>query len=212
MWKPPSALGRLGQARNMPVFLLVTSLHAWVMPMGSPVGVARSHVAMKEPALNGDPNDPYNAWSGRADVAPFGGAYSGVGAAPQRFQRRSGPSWDPAGEGPSSGGTTIMGLNTIDGGTPTTKSKQPVAFPAATPRTMQAGRVVPIATQSASPPTAAPTAALNLAGKVALIKDALGLDSSLNIASAIRTARQEVGLEIEGNLNEQADALLSELI
>ena len=55
---------------------------------------------------------------------------------------------------------------------------------------------------------AAPT---NLVGKVALIKEILGLDSSLNLASAIPQALAVVGLEAEGSLVEQADALLVEL-
>ena len=53
---------------------------------------------------------------------------------------------------------------------------------------------------------------LNLAGKVALIKDVLGLDSSLSIASTIDQAKQDVGCEPEGNLNAQADALLLEIM
>ena len=53
---------------------------------------------------------------------------------------------------------------------------------------------------------------LNLAAKVTLIKDLLGLDSSLNIPSVIRQAKQAVGCEAEGNLNDQADALLLELM
>ena len=55
---------------------------------------------------------------------------------------------------------------------------------------------------------AAPT---NLVGKVALIKEILGLDSSLNLASAIQQAKTDVGLDAEGSLIEQADALLVEL-
>lgn len=52
---------------------------------------------------------------------------------------------------------------------------------------------------------------LNLAGKVVLIKDMLGLDANLNLAAAIRQAKQDVGCEADGSLNEQADALLLEL-
>jgi len=56
-----------------------------------------------------------------------------------------------------------------------------------------------------------PTSALNLAGKVAVIKEALGLDSTLSIASTIQKAKEQVGDEVRGNLNEQADALLDQL-
>ena len=56
-----------------------------------------------------------------------------------------------------------------------------------------------------------PTSALNLAGKAAAIKEALGLDSTLSIASTIQKAKEQVGDEVRGNLNEQADALLDQL-
>jgi len=52
----------------------------------------------------------------------------------------------------------------------------------------------------------------NLVGKVALIKEILGLEAGLNIGSAIREAKAQVGCELDGNLNEQADAVLLELL
>eukprot|EP00325_Prymnesiales_sp_UTEX-LB-985_P034181 CAMPEP_0174718366 /NCGR_PEP_ID=MMETSP1094-20130205/28721_1 /TAXON_ID=156173 /ORGANISM="Chrysochromulina brevifilum, Strain UTEX LB 985" /LENGTH=236 /DNA_ID=CAMNT_0015918451 /DNA_START=19 /DNA_END=729 /DNA_ORIENTATION=+ len=67
---------------------------------------------------------------------------------------------------------------------------------------------VPEASSSSAVP---PTPEFNLVGKVKLIKELLGLDSTLNIASAIKTAQQEVGLEAKGNLNDQANELLLEL-
>ena len=59
---------------------------------------------------------------------------------------------------------------------------------------------------------AASHAPLNLAGKVAMIKDTLGLDGNLSVASAIHKAQEEVGCDARGNLNQQADALLFELV
>lgn len=54
--------------------------------------------------------------------------------------------------------------------------------------------------------------ALNLVGKVALINSILGLESTPNIATAIEKAKESVGCDIDGNLSQQADALLHELM
>ena len=43
-------------------------------------------------------------------------------------------------------------------------------------------------------------------------REVLGLDESLNIREAIVQAQQDVGCNTEGNLVEQVDALLHELI
>ena len=51
-----------------------------------------------------------------------------------------------------------------------------------------------------------------LEGKVAVISESLGLDATLSITSAIRAAQEEVGCEAVGNLSEQSDALLNELL
>ena len=52
---------------------------------------------------------------------------------------------------------------------------------------------------------------MNLASKVTIINELLGLEDNVNIGSALQRAKQEVGCKAEGNLNEQADALLREL-
>lgn len=73
--------------------------------------------------------------------------------------------------------------------------------------------LVPPPTAVPPPPAVSPSwSSLNLAGKVTLIKDVLGLDPNLNLASTIRIAKEEVGCEAEGNLNAQADALLQQIM
>jgi len=57
-----------------------------------------------------------------------------------------------------------------------------------------------------------PAAGLSLEDKVTLIKTKVGLDPALTVAEAIRIAKQEVGCLAEGTLNEQAEALLFELM
>jgi len=150
-----------------------------------------------------DPNSPYDPWAGRAP--PFAGPSSGVGAPPVgsydpvntytlgRPVQREVPNGAPPFAGPNSGVGAPPG-STYTMGRPV-QPAQP-AQPAAPTQMVQG--------TSAAAPT-------NLVGKVALIKEILGLDSSLNLASAIPQALAVVGLEAEGSLVEQADALLVEL-
>lgn len=141
----------------------------------------------KEVGRTYDPNSPYDPWAGRAP--PFAGANSGVGAPPVG-------SYDPI-------GSYDLGRPAA----PTQPSEQ--VRSGASPS--GAAQVVQTAAPAQTVQRTLSVSPTNLAGKVALIKEILGLDSSLNLASAIQQAKNDVGLEAEGSLIAQADALLFEL-
>ena len=52
----------------------------------------------------------------------------------------------------------------------------------------------------------------NLASKVELIREMLGLERGMDMVATLQEAQQTVGCRAEGSLNDQADALLFELV